>query len=350
MAEINLTQPQERVKPIENIEVDHEKKQDLMSKHYPTRSDNVKKLFDVVYKILPTNVPALITGEHGVGKEKFAKAIHISHNKEKSRFIEANCSNLPANFFELELFGIPKTYFSDTEPNLPQYFDVCTLMLDEVTNLDKHLQFTLLRVLREQEKNSQTRQHTGTAIDARIIACSVKNLQVEVNAGRFNAELLSKLNVIHIEIPPLRNRIADIDLYADIFLEVFNRQYNKKIMLTPAAKQALRQYTWPGNVSELKNILHRAALLGNQEIDCSDLQWINVNTPTEIAMSTPLPQITVHELEQRLILQTLRRFNGNRTHTARALGISLRTLRYKLKELVDFGYNIECESNLNISK
>ena len=348
MTEINLTNPSENVKPLENLEVDSFTNQDLMSKHYPTRDESVKKLFDVAYKVLSTNIPILVTGEHGVGKEKFAKAMHIAHDRVKSRFIEANCGNLPTNFFELELFGIPKTYFSDTEPQLPQYFDVCTLMLDEVTNLDKHLQFSLLRVLREQDKSPGTRFHTGTSLDARIIACSVKNLQVEVNAGRFNAELLSKLNVIQIEIPPLRNRITDIDLYAEMFIAEFNQQYSKKVLLTPAAKQALRQYTWPGNIRELKNILHRAALLGNDEIDCTDLQWINVNTPTEIAMSSPLPQITVHELEQRLILQTLRRFNGNRTHTAKALGISLRTLRYKLKELTEFGYDIECETNPSI--
>ncbi len=345
MTEVNILELKEMVKPFENTEVDHEKKQDLMSKHYATRDENVKKIFKVVQKVIPTNVPILVSGEHGVGKEKFAKAIHIAHDKDKSRFIEANCGNLPANFFELELFGIPKTYFSDTEQTLPQYFDVCTLMLDEVTNLDKHLQFSLLRVLREQERSSQS-QHTGTALDSRIIACSVKNLQVEVNAGRFSAELLSKLNVIHIEVPPLRTRTVDIDLYTEMFLSEFNKQYGKHISITAAAKQALRQYTWPGNVRELKNILHRAALLGNSEIGCADLQWINVNTPTEIAMASPLPQITVHELEQRLILQTLRRFNGNRTHTAKALGISLRTLRYKLKELTEFGYNISCDANI----
>jgi len=344
MTNLNLIESTESVKPLEKEEVDCETKQDLMSKNFPTLDKNIKKLFNVVNKILPTNISVLLTGEHGVGKEKFAKAIHVAHNQIKSRFIEANCSNLPTNFFELELFGVPKTHFLDSETVTPQYFEICTLLLDEVTNLDKHLQFALLRVLREQEKNSQKRRYTGTALDARVIACSIKNLQAEVNAGRFNAELFSKLSVIHIEIPSLRNRMADIDLYADMFINEFNTQYNKHVKLTITAKQSLRQYTWPGNIRELKNILHRATLLGNTEIDCTDLKWINVNTPTEIAMSTPLPQVTVHELEQRLILQTLRRYNGNRTHTAKALSISLRTLRYKLKELIDFGYDINCDN------
>lgn len=344
MNEINILNSTEKINQIEPLEVDHLKKQDPMSKHYPTRDENIFKLFDTVHKIVPTKVPLLITGEQGVGKEKFAKAIHIASGQPKGRFIEANCSNLPVNFFEMELFGIPKTYFSDTQPMTPQYFDVCTLMLDEVSNLDKHLQFNLLRILKEQENTHSNRTHTGTAVDARIIACTVKNIQLEVNAGRFNAELLSKLNVIQIEIPPLRTRTRDIDLYSELFLAEFNAQYSKKISLTSSAKQALRQYTWPGNIRELRNVLHRAVLLHSNDVSCEDLEWININTPTEIAMATPLPQITVSELEQHLILQTLRRHNGNRTHTAKALGISLRTLRYKLKELLKYGYEIDIKT------
>lgn len=343
MNEINILNTTEPKTQIETIEVDLFKKQDPMSKHYPTRDEGLFKLFDTIHKIVPTKIPVLITGEQGVGKEKFAKAIHIASGQPKGRFIEANCANLPVNFFEMELFGIPKTYFSDTQPMTPQYFDVCTLMLDEVTNLDKHLQFNLLRILKEQE-NSPSRTHSGTAVDARIIACTVKNIQLEVNAGRFHAELFSKLNVIQIEIPPLRARTKDIDLYAEMFLTEFNTQYSKKISLTASAKQALRQYTWPGNIRELRNVLHRAVLLHSNDVSCENLEWININTPTEIAMATPLPQITINELEQHLILQTLRRYNGNRTHTAKALGISLRTLRYKLKELLKYGYEIDAKS------
>lgn len=344
MPETNILNNTEQVKQIEMLEVDFKKNQDPMSKHFPTKDEIVLGLFETVQKIVPTKIPILIIGERGVGKEKFSKTIHIASGKSKGRFIEANCANLPINFFEMELFGTQKTYFSDTEPMTPQYFDVCTLMLDEVTNLDKHLQFNLLKVLKEQDKYLQNPAHTGTAIDARIIACTSKNIQIEVNAGRFNAELFSKLNIIQIEIPPLRLRPKDINLYIEIFLAEFNAQYAKSIALTSSAKQALRQYTWPGNTRELRNVLHRAVLLHSHDVACEDLEWLNINTPTEIAMSIPLPQITVAELEQYLILQTLRRHNGNRTHTAKALGISLRALRYKLKELLKYGYEIEIKT------
>lgn len=313
---------------------------DLLSKNFPTNHESILKLFDIIRPVIPTKVPILITGEHGVGKEKLAKAIHIASGRSKSRFIEANCANLPQNFFDMELFGISKHYFSDIQSAQVQYFEVCTLMLDEVTHLNKHLQFGLLCVLKEQEKLLNQQTHTGKAVDARIIVCSTKNLHIEVNAGRFNSELLSKLNIIHLDIPPLRSRLSDLELYTQIFLNEFNVQYSKRCFLTISARQALEQYRWPGNLHELKNIIHRAVLLHSGEIKCENLEWININTPTEIAMTIPLPQITIAELEQYLILQTLRRHGGNRTHTAKALGISLRALRYKIKELLENGYEV----------
>lgn len=325
---------------IDQIDCKPVQEPDLLSKNFPTKDENIWKLFEIVRPLIPTKVPILLTGEHGVGKEKFAKAIHIASGRSKSRFIEANCANLPQNFFEMELFGISNTYFSDIQSNHGNYFEVCTLMLDEVTNLDRHLQFNLLSVLKEQQKFLNQSTHTGRAVDARIIACSTKNLQIEVTAGRFSAELLSKLNIIHLEIPPLRMRPFDIDLYSELFFNEFKLQYSRQSILTASAKQALAQYTWPGNLDELKNVLHRAVLLHQNEIKCENLQWININTPTEIAMAISLPQITIAELEQYLILQTLRRHNGNRTHTAKALGISLRALRYKIKELLEYGYEI----------
>jgi two-component system response regulator AtoC len=196
-------------------------------------------------------------------------------------------------------------------------------------------------VLREQDAGKGIIRR-GTAADARIIACTSKNLQDEVNAGRFRADLFYKIHVIHLEIPSLRTRAMDIEFYSEIFLHEYNKQFSKNVQLSPTAKQALRTYTWPGNVRELRNVIQRAVLLATRSsIGVDELHLVRANSRTEVALNDSLPQITLRELEQRLILQTLRRMNGNRTHTAKALGISLRALRYKLNELVDCGYEVE---------
>jgi two-component system response regulator AtoC len=227
------------------------------------------------------------------------------------------------------------------EYGLPRSPESGTLMLDEITELDPQLQLKLLRILKEQDVNKGAVRR-GTAADARVIACTHKNVNDEVNAQRFRNDLYFKLHVIQLDIEPLRTRTVDIDFYSEIFLREYNIQFSKNVQLSPTAKQALRTYTWPGNVRELRNVVQRSVLLATRDyISVEELHLMKANSRTEVAMSDALPQITLRELEQRLILQTLRRMNGNRTHTAKALGISLRALRYKLNELVDCGYEVE---------
>lgn len=312
-----------------------------MLRHYPTRDEKVYKLLEVARTIAPTKVPVLITGESGTGKETFSKAVHIAGGRERGRFVVASCSNIPPNFFEMEIFAPPKNNHDYKNMSQPRPFETCTLMLDEITDLDASMQLKLLRLLKEQEVNKGALRK-GTAVDARIIACSNKNLQDEVNAQRFRNDLYFKLHVIQLEIPPLRLRPVDIDFYSEIFLREFNIQFSKNVQLSPTAKQSLRTYTWPGNIRELRNVIQRSVLLSTRDyISVEELHLIRTNSRTEVAMGEPLPQVTLRELEQRLILQTLRRMNGNRTHTAKALGISLRALRYKLNELVECGYEVE---------
>lgn len=295
-----------------------------IKKHYPTRQDNVFQILKIASQICSTRVPLLITGESGIGKETLAKAIHIAGNREKGRFIVASCSNLPANFFDMDIFKA----------------DFCTLMLDEITELSPTLQLKLLRVLKEQELGAANCR--GTALCTRIIACTNKNLANEVNAQKFRNDLFFKLQVAHLKLPPLRDRPLDIDFYSEIFLNEFNVQFSKNTKLSQSAKQLLRTYTWPGNIRELHHVLQKCVLFSRSEyIGSEDLHMVRTNSRTETALGEPLPQVTISELEQRLILQTLRRMNGNRTHTAKALGISLRALRYKLNELVDCGYEVE---------
>ena len=312
-----------------------------MLRHYPTRDEKVFKLLEVARTIAPTKVPVLITGESGTGKETFAKSIHIAGGRDRGRFVVASCASIPANFFEMEIFNTQKNAHDYNQMNSGRIYETCSLMLDEVTELDASMQLKLLRVLKEQDVNKGAIRK-GTASDARIIACSNRNLQDEVNAQRFRNDLFFKLHVIHLEIPPLRIRPVDIDFYSEICLREFNLQFSKNVQLSPTAKQALRTYTWPGNIRELRNVVQRSVLLATRDyIGVEDLHLIRANSRTEVAMGEPLPQVTLRELEQRLILQTLRRMNGNRTHTAKALGISLRALRYKLNELVECGYEVE---------
>ena len=310
-----------------------------MLRHFPTRDEKVFKVLEVARTIAPTKVPILVSGETGVGKEMLAKAIHIAGGRDRGRFIVGNCANLPQNFFEMEIFSNQNRGMHDyPTPRIPE---TCTLMLDEVCDLDATMQLRLLRVLREQEAGRGVVRR-GTASDARVVACTKKNLQDEVNAQRFRADLFYKIHVIHLEVAPLRSRPMDIDFYSDIFLREFNVQFSKSVHLSPTAKQALRTYPWPGNIRELRNVIQRSVLLTTKDyIGVDELHLVRANSRTEVALSDSLPQITLQELEQRLILQTLRRMNGNRTHTAKALGISLRALRYKLNELVECGYEVE---------
>lgn len=309
-----------------------------MLRHFPTRDEKMYKLLEVARTVAPTKVPVLITSESGCGKETLAKAIHIAAGRERGRFISASSPNLPPNFFEMDLFGAQR---ANNDFASSRVIETCTLLLDDITELDPNLQMKLLKILKEQDVNKGAIRK-GTAADARIIACTNKNLQDEVNAGRFRSDLFFKLHVIHLDIPALRHRTVDIDFYSELFLREFNMQFSKNVQLSPTAKQALRTYTWPGNVRELRSVMQRSVLLStNDYIGVEELHLMKSNSRTEVAMADALPQITLKELEQRLILQTLRRMNGNRTHTAKALGISLRALRYKLNELVECGYEVE---------
>jgi DNA-binding NtrC family response regulator len=309
-----------------------------MLRHFPTRDEKMYKVLEVARTVAPTKVPVLIVGESGSGKETLGKAIHIAGGRDRGRFVVASCSNIPQNFFEMEIFAGSR---SANEYGLPRAPESGTLMLDEITELDPQLQMKLLRILKEQDVNKGALRR-GTAADARVIACTHKNINDEVNAQRFRNDLYFKLHVIQLDIEPLRNRTVDVDFYSEIFLREYNMQFSKNVQLSPTAKQALRTYTWPGNVRELRNVVQRSVLLATRDyISVEELHLMKANSRTEVAMSDALPQITLRELEQRLILQTLRRMNGNRTHTAKALGISLRALRYKLNELVDCGYEVE---------
>lgn len=307
--------------------------EDLL-RHFPTRDEKVFQVLEVARTVAPTKVPLLISGESGTGKEMLAKAIHICGGRERGRFVVGSCSNLPPNFFEMEIFMVQSGDFKRPIEN-------CTLLLDEICDLDATMQLRLLRLLKEQEA-TRNMVRRGTAVDSRIICCTTRNLEDEVNAGRFRQDLFYKLHVIHLDLPTLRDRPIDIDFYSEIFMREFNIQFSKSVHLSPTAKQALRTYPWPGNVRELRNVIQRAVLLATREfIGVDELHLVKANSRTEHALQETLPQITLRELEQRLILQTLRRMNGNRTHTAKALGISLRALRYKLNELVAAGYEVE---------
>lgn len=309
-----------------------------MLRHFPTRDEKMYKILEVARTVAPTKVPVLITGESGTGKETLAKSIHIAGGRDRGRFVVASCSNIPQNFFEMEIFAGNR---GGNEYGMSRAPETGTLMLDEITELDPQLQLKLLRILKEQDVNKGVVRR-GTAADARVIACTHKNINDEVNAQRFRNDLFFKLHVIQLDIEPLRARTVDVDFYSEIFLREYNMQFSKNVQLSPTAKQALRTYTWPGNVRELRNVVQRSVLLATRDyISVEELHLMKANSRTEVAMSDALPQITLRELEQRLILQTLRRMNGNRTHTAKALGISLRALRYKLNELVECGYEVE---------
>jgi DNA-binding NtrC family response regulator len=340
MESINSGLEGSRINPMAHVVSEDKVTEEEMLRHFPTRDEKVYKILEIARTIAPTKVPVLIVGEGGSGKETLAKAIHIAAGKERGRFVSASSTNIPANFFEMELYPTSRVN-NDFSGQNRSNGELHSLMLDEITELDEVFQNKLVRILKEQDTNKGIIKK-GTAADARFLACTSRNLQDEVNAGRFRSDLFFKLHVIQLEIPALRHRAVDIDFYSDMFIKEYNMNFSKNVQLSPTAKQALRTYTWPGNVRELRNVLQRSVLLSTKDyIGVEELHLMKANSRTEVAMSDALPQITLRELEQRLILQTLRRMNGNRTHSAKALGISLRALRYKLNELVECGYEVE---------
>jgi transcriptional regulator with PAS, ATPase and Fis domain len=291
----------------------------------------------------------LIEGENGTGKDLIAKSLHYQSTRQAEPFIAINCAAIPETLLESELFGYEKGAFTDARSQKRGIFELAdkgTLFLDEIGEIPLMLQAKLLRVLEEQE----FRRLGGLKdikVDLRVVAATNKNLREAVKEGAFRQDLYFRLNVIHITIPPLRERQEDIPPLANFFVQHYNKKFKRQILgLTPETMNLLVHYDWPGNVRELRNAIERAMILEDSSyigttslpITVSEDASIHVAGADGIAfapLSPPrIPEegLSLEESERRLLVGALEKTGGNQTQAARLLRITRDTLRYKMKK------------------
>ena len=277
-----------------------------------------------------THATILVQAESGTGKELLARWIHKNSTKYNGPFVAVNCAALPENLLESELFGYEKGAFTGATNFKPGKFELAqngTILLDEIGEMAPLLQAKLLRVLQEQEVD-RVGGKRPVPINVRVIATTNKDLRKLIARGQFREDLYFRLNVVPLRVPPLRDRKDDIAVLAAHFMMKYGGI--KDATVDTETRELLERYGWPGNVRELENVVHRSfALRGRLKILPADLFDHSIDTPE--SSPTQAGQ-SVDEMERKLIMSTLEQTNGNRTHAAKLLGISLRTLRNKLRE------------------
>jgi two-component system, NtrC family, response regulator HydG len=319
-------------------------------------SPSMRDIFQQIRMVAPTRATVLLRGESGTGKELIANAIHQQSDRKRGRFLPLNCAAIPSNLIESELFGHEKGAFTGADKTHPGKFEQAnggTLFLDEIGELSLELQAKLLRVL-EEKSVTRVGGTVPTPVDVRIITATHRDLGEMVRDGRFRSDLLYRLRVVEIQIPPLRNRREDIPLLAHTFLSQFNQEHGKAVhSLSEGALKVLQDWSWPGNVRELKNVMERMVIFcpaaeiaegqlppelkGGGEVPAP-------SQPSDAAQPTSATEggepVSLDELEKRAIMKALKETGGNKTWASKRLGIGLRTLHRKLKE-----YSIQDEKD-----
>ncbi len=309
--------------------------------HIYSKNPRMQEIFTLVRKVADFRTTVLVLGESGTGKELIARAVHFNSNRRSAPFVAVNCGAIPESLLESELFGHVRGAFTDASGDKAGLFEQAnggTLFLDEIGELPLPLQVKLLRVLQEGE----IRRVGATAsvpIDARVISATSKDLAREVAEQRFREDLFFRLNVFSIVLPPLRERLEDIPLLVDHFLEKYGERYGLfGVSVTSGFIHALMEYTWPGNVRELENCVERALVLcdgGDIDEPCLPAT-VRAMLTDEVCTSSEEESLSIKRaeaaLERRLIAKALAVTGGNRTHAAKLLDISHRALLYKIKE------------------
>ncbi len=295
-----------------------------------------------IEKIAGANVPLLIEGESGTGKNLIAELVHRLSPWASGSFVKVNCAAIPGTLLESELFGYEKGAFTgavDTKPGRVETANSGTLFLDEISEMDSSLQSKLLHLLQDGQY-SRVGGQEDRKLDARVICSTNRVLEDEIKSGKFRQDLFYRINVMSIHVPPLRQRTSDVAILVKYFLEVYNEKYG--CQAKPLSAQTLEQmqrYHWPGNIRELENLIRRYVIVGTEDVICSELgenpQMVNsIDIPME--GSIRLKEVTrkaVKELERKIILRMLDSNQWNRKHVARALNISYRALLYKIREV-----------------
>jgi two-component system response regulator AtoC len=296
-------------------------------------SPAMQKVYDLISRVAPTDATVLVTGESGTGKELVAESVHAFSRRRSGPFLPVNCGAISPNLIESELFGHERGSFTGADRMHKGYFERAaggTIFLDEITEMPFELQVKLLRVL---ETSSVIRigGERPLPIDARVIAATNRPPEEAVGQGKLREDLLYRLKVFPIQLPPLRERGDDVELLADYFLGLLNKTEGTAKKFSRAALQRLRAHGWPGNVRELKNLVHQAFILADDEVaaDCLPQELGSVEVPAGSSLHIKVG-ISLDDAERRLIAATLNDCGGDKKKAAEILGISLKTLYNRL--------------------
>ncbi len=299
------------------------------------QSSALRKITSLARQVARSNTTVLLTGESGTGKELIAKLIQQHSERSNAPFLTVNCAALPESILESELFGYEKGAFTGASQRRTGRFEAAhqgTLFLDEIGELSPQVQVKLLRVL-QNGSFERLGSNQPVNVDVRIIAATNRDLEEELKQGNFREDLFYRLNVVNIELPPLRHRREDIPLLAEHFLRKYNAKNNKQIKsLSQTSSNALNHYNWPGNVRELENIIERAVVLDQDNlIDVDDLPAHIAQHQNDVQRSISIPLGTpLEEIERMVIMETLKLTGGNKKMAAQMLGIAARTIYRKL--------------------
>lgn len=301
------------------------------------RSTAMARLLETVALVAPSEATVLITGESGTGKELIAGAIHFNSTRKTGPFVKVNCAAITETLLESELFGHEKGSFTGAERRKDGRFlqaNGGSIFLDEISEMPLSMQVKLLRVLQEREI-TRVGGESVIKIDTRVIAATNRDLDGMIASGSFREDLFYRLNVVNLKAPALRERKEDIPLLAINFLEMFAERNRKNIKgFTPGAMDVIVKYEWPGNVRELMNAVERAVVLGRSEyLDEDDLPVVKKHSEETAGSLRPeIADMPLEEIAKASILRTLESLRGNKSETARRLGITRRTLHKKLKK------------------
>jgi DNA-binding NtrC family response regulator len=302
------------------------------------RSPAMQEIFATIERVAPSRATVLLAGESGVGKDLIARAIHFHSPRRDRPFVKINCTALPENLMESELFGYEKGAFTGANTTKPGKFeqaDTGTVFLDEIGDVPASIQVKLLRILQEREFERLGSNKTRH-IDVRVIAATNQDLRAALEQGTFREDLYYRLNVVPINIIPLRDRMQDIPFLAEHFLHKYAAEAGNRIeTITPAAMSKLMSYHWPGNVRELENVIERSVVMCTGEtLDAADIKLDNAPRPRNAGTELTLPPgMTLDQYEQELIREALKRANGNKSQASRALGLTRNALRYRLAQM-----------------
>lgn len=340
----HLTAIVQKVMTVQALRAENQRMREQLDQRYQFdnivgRSPAMRDIFHTVERVAPTRATVLLAGESGVGKDMIARAIHQHSPRKTHPFVKINCTALPENLMESELFGYEKGAFTGANASKPGKFeqaDQGTAFLDEIGDVPGNIQVKLLRVLQDRQFE-RLGSNVTRKVDVRVIAATNVDLRAALEEGRFREDLYYRLNVVPINIPPLRERKEDIPFLAMHFVHKLSNELGSMAKeISPGAIDRLLDHSWPGNVRELENTIERSLVLASGEVlQATEIRIEDRHAPAAASAQAPLlPEgETLEHWEQMMIREALRRANGNKSQAARMLGLTRNALRYRLSQM-----------------